>query len=54
MDTFNPSASNGQNNTEVPVSSAQPMSPLELNDIRLDIHHTILTPDYLKQAAKKG
>lgn len=25
------------------------LTPLELNNIRLDVRHTILTPDYLEQ-----
>lgn len=30
---------------------ATPMTPLELNGIRLDVRHTVLTPDYLEQLA---
>lgn len=31
------------------IKSAQPMSPLELNGIKLDDKHTVLTPDYLEK-----
>ena len=30
------------------LKSAQKLSPLQLNNIRLDVKHTILTPDYLE------
>lgn len=30
------------------LESATELSPLELNNIRLDVRHTILTPDYLE------
>lgn len=29
--------------------SATPLTPLELNAIRLDTTHTVLTPDYLEK-----
>lgn len=31
------------------IPSATPLTPLELNGIRLDVKHTILTPDYLEK-----
>lgn len=34
-------------NTSTNVGPTE-MTPLELNKITLDIHHTILTPDYLE------
>lgn len=40
--------------SELPVSSAVEMSPLQLNGIRLDVNHTILTPDYLEQIKAKN
>lgn len=30
------------------------LTPLDLNNIRLDVHHTILTPTYLEDLIKKG
>lgn len=35
------------------VKSAQPLTLLQLNDIRLDVKHTILTPQYLEQIDSK-
>lgn len=29
------------------IQSATPLTPLQLNGIRIDVKHTILTPDYL-------
>lgn len=37
------------NEAELPVSSAQPMTPLEMNAVRLDANRTVLTPDYLEK-----
>ena len=34
------------------VKSATKLTPLQLNNIRLDIQHTVLTPDYLEQLDK--
>ena len=34
------------------VKSATRLTPLQLNNIRLDIQHTVLTPDYLEQLDK--
>lgn len=42
-----PASGNGA--TDTPVPSASPVSPLELNAIRLDANHTVLTPDYLEK-----
>lgn len=36
-------------NQDVPVSSAEAMTPLELNAIRLDANHTVLTPELLER-----
>ena len=33
---------------QVPVQSATPLSALELNGVRLDSNHTVLTPEYLE------
>ena len=30
------------------ISSAKELSPLDLNNIKLDIKHTVLTPQYLE------
>lgn len=30
------------------ITSAEPLTPLQLNGIRLDVRHTVLTPDYLE------
>ena len=35
------------------ISSATKLTPLQLNNIRLDIRHTILTPDYLDKLAEE-
>lgn len=35
------------------LSSATKLTPLELNNIRLDIRHTILTPDYLENIIRE-
>lgn len=35
-------------NIEEKLSSATKLTPLELNGIKLDIKHTILSPDYLE------
>lgn len=34
------------------VPSATKLTPLELNNIKLDIRHTVLTPDYLEELIK--
>lgn len=39
--------------TGLPVSSATPLTALELNAIRLDPNHTVLTPDYLENLNRK-
>lgn len=36
------------------LKSAQKLSPLQLNNIRLDVKHTILTPDYLENLIDKN
>lgn len=36
------------------VSSAIKLSPMDLNNIRLDVRHTILTPDYLENIIKNN
>lgn len=33
------------------LKSATPLTPLQLNAIRLDVKHTILSPDYLENLA---
>lgn len=35
------------------VPSATKLTPLELNNIKLDIRHTVLTPDYLEELISK-
>ena len=30
------------------ISSAKELSPMDLNNIKLDIKHTVLTPQYLE------
>ena len=35
------------------ITSATKLTPLQLNNIRLDIRHTILTPDYLDKLAEE-
>lgn len=34
--------------SEIPVAGAQPLGPMDLNAIRLDTTHTVLTPGYLE------
>lgn len=34
--------------------AATPLTPLQLNGIRLDVRHTILTPDYLDKLAAEN
>lgn len=41
-------------NQQASPQQAVEMSPLELNDIRLDPNHTILTPDYLENITSKA
>lgn len=56
-DIINPSVNDTESKTSslsAPVPSAAPMSPLELNDIRLDANHTVLTPEYLEEIKNKG
>ena len=36
------------------LSKATILTPLELNNIRLDVRHTVLTPDYLDKLATKS
>lgn len=33
------------------IKSATPLKPLQLNAVKMDVKHTILTPDYLERAA---
>lgn len=35
------------------VPFATKLTPLELNNIKLDIRHTVLTPDYLEELISK-
>ena len=37
---------------ENPVSSAKELSAMDLNNIKLDIKHTVLTPQYLEDLIK--
>lgn len=53
MEKVNDNTSRNIGSPELPVSSAVEMSPLQLNGIRLDVNHTILTPDYLEQIKAK-
>ena len=41
-------------NLENIVSSASRLTPLDLNNIKLDDRHTVLTPDYLENLIKQG
>ena len=34
------------------ISSATPLSLMELNNIKLDVKHTVLTPEYLENLEK--
>ena len=34
------------------LNSASKLSPLDLNNIKLDVRHTVLTPDYLEELIK--
>lgn len=36
------------------LKSAQELTPLELNNIKLDIKHTVLTPEYLDNLISSG
>lgn len=53
MENVNDNTPRNIGSPELPVSSAVEMSPLQLNGIRLDVNHTILTPDYLEQIKAK-
>ncbi|MCH5238035.1 MAG: hypothetical protein J1E95_09590 [Muribaculaceae bacterium] len=46
MEPVNTSASNFEAIQN--LKSAVVLSPLQLNNIRLDVKHTVLTPDYLE------
>ncbi len=41
-------------NTKIPavLTSARPLTAMELNNIRLDSRHTLLTPEHLEQLAQ--
>lgn len=54
MENMNDNTPRNIGSSELPVSSAVEMSPLQLNGIRLDVNHTILTPDYLEQIKAKA
>lgn len=36
------------------IKSAIPMTPLQLNNIKLDVKHTLLTPEYLDNIEKSN
>lgn len=36
------------------IKSAVPMTPLQLNNIKLDVKHTLLTPEYLDNIEKSN
>lgn len=36
------------------IKSATPLSALQLNNFKLDIKHTVLTPEYLENIDKQG
>ena len=36
------------------TGSAAKLTPLQLNGIRLDVRHTVLTPDYLDNLVAEG
>ena len=36
------------------LKSATPLSALQLNNFKLDIKHTVLTPEYLENIDKQG
>lgn len=48
--TDKPAIDKGESGTF--LSSAAKLTPLELNNIKLDIRHTVLTPDYLEGLMK--
>lgn len=35
------------------LEKADKLSPLQLNDIKLDVRHTVLTPDYLDNLVRQ-
>ena len=37
------------NQTQDPKSGLRVLTPLQLNAIKLDINHTVLTPEYLEK-----
>ncbi len=41
-------------NTKIPagLTSARPLTAMELNNIRLDSRHTLLTPEHLERLAQ--
>lgn len=41
------------NNIFDSLKSATKMTPLQLNGIKLDVKHTVLTPDYLDNLARE-
>ena len=43
---------NKANDKGTGLENATKLTPLELNNIKLDIQHTILTPDYLEKIEK--
>lgn len=41
-------------NIDAVLASATKLSPLDLNGIKLDVQHTVLTPDYLEGLINKA
>ena len=48
----NPNNIEDLTNLEKRVSSATKLTLLDLNSIKLDVKHTILTPDYLERLSR--
>lgn len=52
----NPVQDRGEQNEAFSVlnlSSAVKLTPLQLNNVRIDLKHTVLTPDYLENLIKQ-
>lgn len=41
------------NTNTAAIQGAKPLTPLDLNNIKLDVQHTVLTPDYLENLPKE-
>lgn len=54
MNTDNNSSKEQQPILPAAVSSAIPLTPLQLNGYKLDLKHTLLTPEYLEELDKNN